>query len=258
MTALSTVDTAVPVRPALAQDAATATEVERLAALERRLLRVIPWIVFGGVILLTLGAGTLSWSHLTHIAATNGHIASRWLLFVFPSIVDGFMILSSGVVVWHAITDEVTWRTWYAGGLVAGTATLTICLNIQDATGYTVVPGWLLPGIAPALYLLSTELGLNELRLLMRRLRARIRATSAGFESASPPPPMKRDVVLAVLRETGWHVPTALRVLDERGVEVDRSYVYEIKRGQVVETSALTVAEVGTGDIVSERDRPPA
>jgi hypothetical protein len=231
------VDSAGLPHPVIAQDAAAAAEAERLAALERWLLRVIPWVVFGGVILLTLGAGALSWSHLTHIAATNGHIAPRWLLFVFPSIIDGFMILGSGVVVWHAITDEVTWRTWYAGGLVAGTATLTICLNIQDATSRTVVPGWLLPAIAPTLYLLGTELGLNELRLLMRRLRVRIRTTSTGLVPAPPPQPMKRDVVLAVLRETGWHVPTALRLLAERGVEVDRSYVYEIKRGEIAEAS---------------------
>jgi len=120
-------------------------------------------------------------------------------------------------VVWHAITDEITWRTWYAGGLVAGTATLTICLNIQDAVGRTVVPGWLLPGIAPTLYLLGTELGLNELRLLMRRLRARIQAVSASVPPLPAPSPMKRDVVLAVLRETRWHVPSALRLLKEGG-----------------------------------------
>jgi hypothetical protein len=232
MTALSNVDTSALPGATLASDATTTAEIERLAALERRLLRVIPWIVFGGVLLLTVGAGALSWSHLTHIAATNGHIAPRWLLFVFPSIVDGFMILSSGVVVWHAITDEVTWRTWYAGSLVAATATLTICLNIQDATGRAIVPSWLLPGIAPALYLLGTELGLNELRLLMRRLRARIQRAMPILVPAPPSAPMKRDIVLAALHETGWHVPTALRVLDERGVEVDRSYVYEIKRAE--------------------------
>jgi hypothetical protein len=55
-------------------------------------------LVFGGVILLTVGAEALSWKHLTHIAATNGHIAPRHLLFLFPTIVDGFMVLSSGVV----------------------------------------------------------------------------------------------------------------------------------------------------------------
>jgi hypothetical protein len=164
MPALLNGDTPSPLQSAPTLDAGAITEAERLAAIERRLLRVIPWIVFGGVILLTVGAGALSWSHLTHVAATNGHIAPRRLLFVFPSIVDGFMILSSGVVVWHAITDEITWRTWYAGGLVAATATLTICLNIQDATSRAIVRSWLLPGIAPALYLLGTELGLNELR----------------------------------------------------------------------------------------------
>src|SRR5215467_13219567 len=76
-------------------------------------------MVFGGVILLTVGAGALSWEHLTHIAATNGHIAPSHLLFLFPTIVDGFMVMSSGVVVRHALTDELGWRTWYAGCLVA-------------------------------------------------------------------------------------------------------------------------------------------
>src|SRR6266536_2591823 len=134
MSALPVGDLPTTLHPATVQDAAALAEAERLAAIERRLSRVVPWIVFGGVILLTVGAGALSWSHLTHVAATNGHIAPRRLLFVFPSIVDGFMILSSGVVVWHAITDEINWRTWYAGVLVAATATLTICLNIEDAT----------------------------------------------------------------------------------------------------------------------------
>jgi hypothetical protein len=36
--------------------------------------------------------------------------------------------------------------------------------------------------------------------------------------------------VLSVLAETGGRVPTALGLLAERGVSVDRSYVYEIKR----------------------------
>jgi len=230
------------------QETTASAEAERLAALERRMLRVIPWIVFGGVVLLTMGAGALSWSHLTHIAATNGHIAPRLLLFVFPSIIDGFMVLGSGVVVWHSISDDTSWRTWYAGTLVAATATLTICLNIEDSTGHVLVASWALPGIAPALYLLGTELGLNELRLLMRRLRARIRLAMPISIAPAPQPPTKRDAVLAVLRETGWHVPTALRVLDERGMEVDRSYVYEIKRGEMAETIALTVSEVDTGE----------
>ncbi len=219
----------------------------RLAAIERRLLRVIPWIVFGGVVLLTVGAAALSWSHLTHIAATDGHIAPRRLLFVFPSIIEGFMVLGSGVVVWHSISDDRSWRTWYAGTLVAATATLTICLNIEDSTGHVLVPGWALPGIAPTLYLLGTELGLNELRLLMRRLRARIRLAMPEYAAPAPPPaPTKKDVVLTVLRETGRHVPTALRLLEERGVEVDRSYVYEIKRGETAEIGAVAAVEVRT------------
>jgi Protein of unknown function (DUF2637) len=206
------------------------TEAKRLMAIEQRLLRAIQWVVFGGVILLTVGAGALSWEHLTHIAATNGHIAPRHLLFLFPTIVDGFMVMSSGVVVRHALTDELGWRTWYAGCLVAATASLSVCLNIQDSTGQVIVPGWVLPGIAPALYMLGTELGLAELRLLMRKLRSRIRARGLPAE---PTAPSKREVVLSVLAETAGHVPTALEVLARRGVSVDRSYVYEIKRGNV-------------------------
>ena len=205
----------------------TMTEAKRLMAIEQRLLHIIQWMVFGGVILLTVGAGALSWEHLTHIAATNGHIAPPQLLFLFPIIVDGFMVMSSGVVVRHALTDEFGWRTWYAGCLVAATASLSVCLNIQDSTGYAIVPGWVLPGIAPALYMLGTELGLAELRLLMRKLRSRIRAYGQPVEPAAP---SKKEVVLSVLADTGGHVPTALEVLGERGVSVDRSYVYEIKR----------------------------
>jgi hypothetical protein len=203
-------------------------EAKRLVAIEQRLLHAIQWVVFGGVILLTVGAGALSWEHLTHIAVTNGHIAPPHLLFLFPIIVDGFMVMSSGVVVRHALTDELGWRTWYAGCLVAATASLSVCLNIEDSTGHAIVPGWMLPGIAPALYMLGTELGLAELRLLMRKLRSRIR--SYGMP-AEPVAPSKREVVLSVLAETAGHVPTALEVLTERGVTVDRSYVYEIKRG---------------------------
>jgi hypothetical protein len=147
---------------------------------------------------------------------------------LFPTIVDGFMVMSSGVVVRHALTDELGWRTWYAGCLVAATASLSVCLNIQDSTGHGIVPGWVLPGIAPALYMLGTELGLAELRLLMRKLRSRIRSYGLRTE---PTAPSKKDVVLSVLAEADGHVPTALDLLAERGVSVDRSYVYEIKRG---------------------------
>ncbi len=204
------------------------SEAKRLMAIERRLLHAIQGVVFGGVILLTVGAGALSWEHLTHIAATNVHIAPRHLLFLFPIIVDGFMVMSSGVVVRHALTDELGWRTWYAGCLVAASASLSVCLNIQDSNGHAIVPGWLLPGIAPALYMLGTELGLAELRLLMRKLRSRIRAHGLPVEPAAP---SKKDVVMAVLAKTGGNVPAALEVLDHRRVPVDRSYVYEIKRG---------------------------
>src|SRR2546430_3650812 len=176
------------------------TEAKGLMAIEQRLLRAIQWVVFGGVILLTVGAGALSWEHLTHIAATNGHIAPRHLLFLFPTIVDGFMVMSSGVVVRHALTGELGWRTWYAGCLVAATASLSVCLNIQDSTGHAIVAGWVLPGIAPALYMLGTELGLAELRLLMRKLRSRIRAYGQPVEPAAP---SKKDVVLSVLAQTG-------------------------------------------------------
>ncbi len=82
------------------------------------------------------------------MAATNGHIAPPTLLFVFPTIVDDFMVMGSAVVMRHAITDKVGGRTWYAGALVAATATLSICLNIQDSTGRKVAPAWALPGIA--------------------------------------------------------------------------------------------------------------
>jgi hypothetical protein len=195
--------------------------------MEQRLLHVIQWVVFGGVFVLTVGAGALSWEHLTHIAATNGHITPRHLLFLFPSIVDGFMVASSAVVVRHALTDELGKRTWYAGGLVAATATLSICLNIQDSISHEIVPEWLLPGIAPTLYMLGTELGLAELRLLMRKLRNRIHVYGVPVEPATP---SKKEIVLAALTETGGKVPEVLALLTERGVSVDRSYVYEIKR----------------------------
>src|SRR5205814_2938780 len=202
------------------------TEAARLVAIEQRLLHAIQWVVFGGVILLTVGAGALLWEHLTHIAASNGHIAPRHLLFLFPTIVDGFMVMSSGVVVRHALTDELGWRTWYAGCLVAATASLSVCLNIQDSTGHAIVPGWVLPGIAPALYMLGTELGLAELRLLMRKLRARIQAvTPVPILPPEPPAPSKKDVVLGVLAETRGNAKAALKLLAERGVSVDRSYV---------------------------------
>jgi hypothetical protein len=207
------------------------SEAARLAVIERRLLLVIQCIVFGGVILLTVGAGALSWSHLTHIAATNGHIAPHGLQFLFPTIVDGFMVMGSGVVVRHALTDELGGRTWYAGALVAATASLSICLNIQDSTGREIIPASVLPGIAPALYMLGTELGLAELRLLMRKLRLRIQAMApAPVVPPEPPAPSKKDVVLEVLGETAGNAKAAMKLLADRGMSVDRSYVYEIRR----------------------------
>jgi hypothetical protein len=206
-------------------------EGARLRAIERRFLVAIQAMVFGGVILLTVGAGMLSWSHLTHVAATNGHIAPPTLLFVFPTIVDGFMVMGSAVVMRHAIADRIGGRTWYAGVLVAATATLSICLNIQDSTGREVVPAWVLPGIAPALYMLGTELGLTELRLLMRQLRVRIReVTPVPVLPPEPATPSKRDIVIEALVQTRGNVKAALKLLADRGVTVDRSYVYEIKR----------------------------
>jgi hypothetical protein len=217
---------AAPVPAATARD-----EAAHLAVIERRLLLVIQALVFGGVIVLTVGAGALSWSHLTHIAATNGHIAPLGLQFVFPTIIDGFMVMGSAVVFRHALTDEFGGRTWYAGFLVGATASLSICLNIQDSTGYAIVPGWVLPGIAPTLYMLGTELGLAELRLLMRKLRSRIQAmTPVPILPAEPPAPSKKDVVLEVLGDTGGNVKAALERLSASGLSVDRSYVYEIRR----------------------------
>ena len=60
MTALPVGDLPTTLHPATVQDTEAHAEAERLAAIERRLSRVIPWIVFGGVILLTVGAGALS------------------------------------------------------------------------------------------------------------------------------------------------------------------------------------------------------
>jgi hypothetical protein len=205
-----------------------AADAARLAVIERRLLQAVQWIVYGGVMLLTVGAGALSWAHLTNIAVANGHIAPAGLVFVFPAIIDGFMVLSSAVVVRHAVADEVGGRTWYAGALAAVTAGLSVVLNIQDATGHELVPAWVLPGIAPTLYMLGTELGLTELRLVMRRLRARVE--HAQPVALVPAVASKKEIVLAVLRETDWHVPAALVAVDARGLQVDRSYVYEIKR----------------------------
>jgi len=170
MTSVSARPAATPPTDTVSKSASEPlTEAQRLVAIERRLLHLIQWVVFGGVILLTVGAGAVSWSHLTHIAATNGHIAPRHLLFLFPTIVDGFIVLGSGVVMRHALTDELGWRTWYAGCLVAATASMSVCLNIQDATGHEVVPGWVLPGIAPMLYMLGTELGSDLRRLVIHR-----------------------------------------------------------------------------------------
>lgn len=45
-----------------------------------------------------------------------------------------------------------------------------------------------------------------------------------------PSTPFKKDVVLAALGETGGNVKAVLERLLARGVSVDRSYVYEIRR----------------------------
>jgi len=90
---------------------------------------------------------------------------------------------------------------------------------------------WALPGIAPALHMLGTELGLTELRLLMRQLRVRIReVTPTPLLPPEPQTPSKKDIVMEALAHTRGNVKAALMLLGERGVSVDRSYVYEIKR----------------------------
>jgi len=79
--------------------------------------------------------------------------------------------------------------------------------------------------------MLGTELGLTELRLLMRQLRARIReVTPAPLLPPAPQAPSKRDFVLEGLVKTHGDVKTALKLLTDRGVTVAWSYVYEIKR----------------------------
>jgi hypothetical protein len=79
--------------------------------------------------------------------------------------------------------------------------------------------------------MLGAELGLSELRLLMRQLRARIReVTPTPLLRPEPQTPSKRDLVLEALVQTRGDVKAALKLLGERGVSVDRSYVYEIKR----------------------------
>jgi hypothetical protein len=65
----------------------------------------------------------------------------------------------------------------------------------------------------------------------MRQLRARIReVTPAPLLPPEPATPSKRDLVLEALVQTRGDVKAALKLLGERGVSVDRSYVYEIKR----------------------------
>ena len=72
--------TGVSARPAATPASDTAsdsaseplTEAQRLVAIERRLLYAIQWVVFGGVILLTVGAGALSWTRTAHDMAAAG------------------------------------------------------------------------------------------------------------------------------------------------------------------------------------------
>jgi hypothetical protein len=83
--------------------------VARLAALERTALAIIQWMVFGGVFVLTVGAGALSWEHLTHIAATNGHIAPKRLLFLEA---DRLLTSLHTLEIQHA-----EWQSQLRGGL---------------------------------------------------------------------------------------------------------------------------------------------
>jgi hypothetical protein len=65
----------------------------------------------------------------------------------------------------------------------------------------------------------------------MRQLRARIReATPVPLLPPEPQTPSKKDIVLKALVHTRGNVKAALKLLEQRGVSVDRSYVYEIKR----------------------------
>jgi hypothetical protein len=228
---------AVQPAPSLPEQA----EAERVAKIERRLLAAIQWVIYSGVALLTICAGMLSWFHLINVAATNGHIAPGPLLFLFPAIIDGFMALSSAVIVRHALMDELGGRTWYAGALASGTAALSICLNIQDSTAVIIVPAWMLPGIAPALFMLGTELGLTELRLAMRKLRAQVGQAQPPVPSA-PPAPSKKVVIRAALQEHNWKVVPTLAALEQRGVQVDKSYVYDIRRAEAPSLDATAAA----------------
>jgi hypothetical protein len=97
--------------------------------------------------------------------------------------------------------------------------------------------------------MLGTELGLAEPRLLMRKLRSRIQAmTPVPVIPPEPPAPSKKDVVLAVLGETGGNAKAAIRRLADRGV-----------RGPVVRLRAgAGERHARAGVVISPEDYAPA
>ena len=145
-TAQGTVAGPAPRKPATAAADVAHTEGARLRAIERRFLVAIQAIVFGGG-----HPADRRCRHAVVVAPDSrrrderAHCTAAAPVRV-PDDMDGFMVMGSAVVMRHAITDKVGGRTWYAGALVAATATLSICLNIQDSTGREVVPAWALPG----------------------------------------------------------------------------------------------------------------
>jgi len=77
-------------------------------------------------------------------------------------------------------------------------------------------------------------------------------ATASADPKVTPTPllppephtPSKKEIVVEALVQTRGDVKAALKLLSDRGVSVDRSYVYEIKREARAERSGRVSAPV--------------
>ena len=130
-----------------------------------------------GVILLAAGSFVLSYDALQQLAVTN-HVPKP-LAWIWPLIVDGFIVTASLAVLHAILTTRSATYPWL---LVLTFSTTSVVFNVLHAPATVVAR--LVAAIPPLTLVLSFE-------LLMRQLRHRL-ATPPHLEAsidASPPEP---------------------------------------------------------------------
>jgi hypothetical protein len=112
-----------------------------------------------GVLLLAVIAFVLSYDALYAVAAQAG-IRHPWL---WPLVIDGFMVVASMSVLTHSRAGRSARETWYPWALVAGFALMSVFFNVAHAPGTPLAK--IAFAMPPAALVLAFELMTRQGRL---------------------------------------------------------------------------------------------